>query len=97
MNLEDEAMRWLYALSLRSSVSAIEAALGTLLAAFLVSLWRLARAALRHHRGRRHEAAARASARLHDAARAVASAPARPAPIPSARIMGVERRVAGRS
>jgi hypothetical protein len=96
MNLEDEAMRWLYAVSLRSPVSAIDVALGMLLAVFLVSLWRLGRAARRQRRGREPDSAVRRPARPHDGARA-GGAPVRSGPIPSARIMGAERRVVGRS
>ena len=96
MTLGDEAMRWLYAVSLRSSLSAVDTALLALLAIFLVVVWRLATAVLRQHRGP-VTPTIRAATRP-DGARAGGGTPLRPAgPMHSARILGGERRSIGRS
>jgi hypothetical protein len=97
MSLEEEAMRWLYAASLRPSVFAVDAALGVLLAVFLVVVWRLMRAAPR--RRSEHEPPTlfrlvrrRAGAKgFGPVGKAV-----RPVPVASTRALGVERQSVGR-
>ena len=96
MTLGDEAMRWLYAVSLRSSLSAVDTALLALLAIFLVVVCRLATAVLRQHRG--GVTPPLRSAPRPDGARAGGGTPLRPpGPMPSARVLGGEHRLIGRS
>ena len=96
MTLGDEAMRWVYAVSLRSSRSAGDAALLTLLAVFLVVVWRLAAALFRQHGG--PVTPTIRTATRPDGARASAGTPLRPpGPMHSARVLGGERRSIGGS
>jgi len=94
MTLEEEAMRWLYAASLHASLSAVDVALGTLLALFLVAAVRLIRVLARQRRESGSATLIR-SERRPDGGRP-SGGPIRPSPMASARVLGGERRVAGR-
>jgi hypothetical protein len=96
MTLEDEAMRWLYAVSLRTSAFALDLVLGLLLTLFVVVVWRLTWAVLRRDFDRELAAPPLRSARRPDGARSPGAPSARPGPLPGARISGAERQLVSR-
>jgi hypothetical protein len=95
MSVEDEAMRWLYALSLRPGVFALDLALGVLLIVFVVAAWRLtsALAPRRFDTNASHARPLRPATRL-DGASALGNAGTvvRPDPAPTARGLVAGRR-----
>ena len=95
MTLEEEAMRGLYAASLHASVSTVDVVLGTLLAVFVVVAVRFVRVLVRPRRESESATLLR-SERGPDGGRPRGGAPIRPGPMASARVLGGERRVAGR-
>ena len=97
MTLEDEAMRWLYAVSQRSDVLVVDTALVALLAVFLVVAWRLTRTLLQKPRERGRVTPPRRAAHRPNETRPGGGTPLRPGPMPSARILGGEHRLVGRS
>lgn len=86
MSVEEEAMRWIYALSLWPGATALDVALAFLLIVFLVAAWRLMRALVprRFDSNPSHDRALRSATRL-DGFRAPGNAgtTARPDPTPA--------------
>jgi hypothetical protein len=94
MSLEDEAMRWLYAVSQHSTGFALDMGLGLLLTAYVMVVWRLVTTVLRQRREGEPATPALCSTRRPDGA--LAGGSIRSGPMTSTRVVGAERRLAGR-